>query len=120
MRSNNGGAFFSTRATQTPTNEIDREEFIRIMKTSVTAPENFEEVVIRIADSFVHIVDTTGDGPLNFNEYVQMYDGLGVDPKYSTERGRECVGKLPTGADRRIQALAHARFPVPRAHIPPI
>src|SRR5262245_11904586 len=28
---------------------IGREEFINIMKSSVTAPENFEDVVIRIA-----------------------------------------------------------------------
>jgi Ca2+-binding EF-hand superfamily protein len=67
---------------------IGRDEFIRIMKSSVTAPENFEEVVIRIADAFMRIVDTTGDGSLNFDEYVQMYDGLGVDTKYSTEAFR--------------------------------
>jgi Ca2+-binding EF-hand superfamily protein len=67
---------------------IGREEFIRIMTSSVTAPENFEEVVIRIADAFIRIVDTTGDGSLNFNEYVQMYEGLGIDPKHSTESFR--------------------------------
>lgn len=67
---------------------LGRAEFIDIMKASVTTPENFENVVIRIADAFMRIVDTTGDGSLTFNEYVQMYEGLGVDQKYSTESFR--------------------------------
>lgn len=82
---------------------IGREEFIRIMKSSVTAPENFEEVVIRIADAFMRIVDTTGDGSLNFTEYVQMYEGLGVDTKHSTESFR-ILDRNGTGA------ISHEEF----------
>ncbi|MGH3772715.1 MAG: EF-hand domain-containing protein [Pseudonocardiaceae bacterium] len=67
---------------------IGREEFIGVMKSSVTAPENFEDAVIRIADAFMRIVDTTGDGSLDFDEYVRMYDGLGIDPTHSCDAFR--------------------------------
>jgi Ca2+-binding EF-hand superfamily protein len=67
---------------------LARDEFIAIMKASVIAPENFEDAVIRIADAFMRIVDTTGDGSLNFDEYVQMYDGLGIDPEHSSDAFR--------------------------------
>ena len=64
---------------------LEREEFIDVMKCSVTAPENFEEAVITIADAFMRIVDTNGDGSLNFGEYVRMYDGLGIDSAHSSD-----------------------------------
>jgi len=67
---------------------IGREEFISVMKSSVTAPGNFEDAVIRIADAFMRIVDTSGDGSLYFDEYVRMYDGLGIDPTYSSDAFR--------------------------------
>ncbi|MGH3607698.1 MAG: EF-hand domain-containing protein, partial [Pseudonocardiaceae bacterium] len=59
---------------------LEREEFIDVMKSSVTAPENFEDAVLTIADAFMRIVDTSGDGSLKFDEYVRMYDALGIDP----------------------------------------
>jgi len=64
---------------------LGREEFLEVMKSSVTAPENFEEAVLTIADAFMRIVDTNGDGSLNFDEYVRMYDGLGLDPAHSSD-----------------------------------
>jgi Ca2+-binding EF-hand superfamily protein len=64
---------------------LGREEFIDVMKSSVTAPENFEDAVIAIADAFMRIVDTNGDGSLNFDEYVQMYEGLGIHPAHSSD-----------------------------------
>jgi Ca2+-binding EF-hand superfamily protein len=67
---------------------IGPEEFISIMKSSVTAPGNFEDTVIRIVDAFMRIVDTTGDGSLSFDEYVRMYDGLGIDPAHSSDAFR--------------------------------
>src|SRR5262245_61272622 len=51
---------------------LDREEFIDVMKSSVTAPENFEGTVLTIVDAFMRVVDTSGDGSLKFDEYVQM------------------------------------------------
>ena len=67
---------------------IGREEFIAVMKSSVTAPEHFEDAVLAIADAFMRIVDTSGDGSLSFEEYVRMYEGLGIDPAYSTDAFR--------------------------------
>lgn len=64
---------------------IGQDEFITVMKASVTAPENFERAVIRIADAFMRIVDTNDDGSLDFDEYVRMYDGLGIDPTHSSD-----------------------------------
>jgi Ca2+-binding EF-hand superfamily protein len=54
--------------------KLGREEFIDVMKSSVTAPENFEDAVIAIADAFMRIVDTGGDGSLSFDDYVRMYE----------------------------------------------
>jgi Ca2+-binding EF-hand superfamily protein len=64
---------------------IGRDEFITVMKTSVTAPANFETAVLAIADAFMRIVDTGGDGSLSFDDYVRMYTGLGIDPRHSSE-----------------------------------
>ena len=64
---------------------LEREEFIDVMKSSVTTPENFEDAVLTIADVFMRIVDTNGDGSLNFDEYVRMYEGLGIDPAHSSD-----------------------------------
>ncbi|MFI5780652.1 EF-hand domain-containing protein [Nocardia sp. NPDC051570] len=67
---------------------LERDEFIQVMHSSVTAPENFEGAVLTIADAFMGIVDTTGDGSLSFDEYVQMYKGLGIDPAHSSDAFR--------------------------------
>lgn len=64
---------------------VGRDEFFAIMRSSVTASGNFESTIMRIADAFMRIVDTSGDGRLDFAEYVRMYEGLGVDPKHATE-----------------------------------
>ncbi|MFI6044042.1 EF-hand domain-containing protein [Nocardia sp. NPDC051321] len=83
--------------------KLDRQEFIDVMESSVTAPENFETAVLSIADAFMRIVDTNGDGTLTFNEYVQMYDGLGIDPAHSSEAFR----RLDRDGDG---ALGYAEF----------
>jgi Ca2+-binding EF-hand superfamily protein len=67
---------------------LGREEFINIMKTTVTAPGNFEEAVLEIADAFMRIVDVDRDGTLNFDEYVRMYAALGVPAEYTSEAFR--------------------------------
>jgi Ca2+-binding EF-hand superfamily protein len=64
---------------------LGREEFIDVMQSSVTAPENFEEAVLTIADAFMRIVDTDRNGSLNFDEYVRMYEGLGIDSSHSSD-----------------------------------
>ncbi|MFD6160045.1 EF-hand domain-containing protein [Nocardia sp. NPDC060256] len=68
--------------------KLDRQEFITVMQSSVTTPENFETAVLAIADAFMRIVDTNNDGTLSFDEYVRMYDSLGVDPAHSSDAFR--------------------------------
>lgn len=79
------GALLFATGDSSGDSRLDREEFIDIMKSSVTAPENFEDTVLTIVDAFMRIVDTSGDGSLYFDEYVRMYDALGVDPAHSSE-----------------------------------
>lgn len=64
---------------------LGREEFLNVMKSSVTAPENFEKAVLAVIEAFMRIVDTNGSGTLSFDEYVRMYTGLGIDPKHSSD-----------------------------------
>ncbi|MDI3290594.1 EF-hand domain-containing protein [Polyangium sp. 15x6] len=69
----------------TPGEKIGLEEFIRIMNASVIAPENFENAVGGIADGLIGALDRDGNGSLSREEYVRMYDALGVPPATSTE-----------------------------------
>ncbi|MEU7141376.1 EF-hand domain-containing protein [Nocardia sp. NPDC046473] len=68
--------------------KLDRQEFSTVMQSSVTTPENFETAVLAIADAFMRIVDTNNDGTLSFDEYVRMYDSLGIDPAHSSDAFR--------------------------------
>ncbi|MDC0710000.1 EF-hand domain-containing protein [Stigmatella sp. ncwal1] len=69
----------------TPDEKISKEEFIRIMESSVIAPENFENAVGGIADGLIGALDRDGNGSLSREEYVRMYDALGVPPATSSE-----------------------------------
>lgn len=69
----------------TPGEKIGKEEFVRIMNSSVIAPENFENAVGGIADGLIRALDRDGNGSLSKEEYVRMYDALGVPPATSTE-----------------------------------
>lgn len=61
---------------------LGREEFINVMKSTVTAPGNFEVAVLGLADAFIRIVDTGRDGSLSFDEYVRMCEGIGIGPTH--------------------------------------
>lgn len=65
--------------------KIGKEEFIRIMHSSIIAPENFENAVGGIADGLLGALDRDGNGSLSREEYVRMYDALGIPPATSTE-----------------------------------
>lgn len=69
----------------TPGEKIGPEEFLRIMRSSVIAPENFEHAVGGIAGGLIAALDRDRNGSLSRDEYVRMYDALGVPPSTSTE-----------------------------------
>jgi Ca2+-binding EF-hand superfamily protein len=63
---------------------LAQPEFIRVMKSAVTSPENFEGAVLAIADALMSALDTNHDGVLELQEYVKMYSDLGIPPEHST------------------------------------
>lgn len=69
----------------TPGEKIGNAEFLRIMHSSIIAPQNFENAVGGIADGLIAALDRDGNGSLSREEYVRMYDALGVPPTTSTE-----------------------------------
>ncbi len=64
---------------------IDRQEFLDVMAADVTAPEHFEKAVLAIADALMRALDTNRDGVLSKDEYVRMYDALGIPPVHSED-----------------------------------
>jgi len=69
----------------TPGEKIGKQEFIGIMHSSVIAPENFENAIGAIADGLIGALDRDGNGALSREEYVRMYDELGIPPQTSGE-----------------------------------
>ncbi|MET9295084.1 EF-hand domain-containing protein [Streptomyces sp. NPDC003077] len=63
---------------------VGRGAFIGVMRSHVTDPKTFEHVVLPIADALMRALDTDRDGELTTDEYVRMYDALGIDPATST------------------------------------
>ncbi|HSV67879.1 MAG TPA: EF-hand domain-containing protein [Mycobacteriales bacterium] len=63
---------------------LTRQEFLNLMKSSVTAPGNFESAVLAIADALMRALDTDSSGTLTTSEYVGMYSALGIPPEHST------------------------------------
>ncbi|TDV44275.1 EF-hand domain-containing protein [Actinophytocola oryzae] len=67
---------------------ISRDEFVTVMRVNVTTPEYFEDAIMAIADAVMRALDTNKDGILDFDEYVRMYEALGVSPDHSREAFR--------------------------------
>ncbi|GLW53714.1 MULTISPECIES: EF-hand domain-containing protein [Streptomycetaceae] len=65
--------------------QVSREEFITAMEVNVTAPEHFETAVMTIADAVMNALDTNGDDVLDREEYIRLYDTLGVPQELSQE-----------------------------------
>jgi Ca2+-binding EF-hand superfamily protein len=82
---------------------LTRDEFIEFMKSTVTSPENFESVVMAIADALMSELDTNKDGVLASQEYVQMYTALGIHPEHSGDAFR----RLDRNSDG---AISHEEF----------
>ncbi|MEV0502022.1 EF-hand domain-containing protein [Streptomyces spectabilis] len=62
---------------------ISPQEFITVMKAAVTDPQHFEQAVLAIVDALMRALDTNQDGTLSQEEYVRMYDALGIPPTHS-------------------------------------
>jgi len=63
---------------------VGRPQFLAVMSSHVIHPDNFKDIVPRIIDSLMRVVDTDGSGTLSADEYIRMYDALGVPPSTST------------------------------------
>jgi Ca2+-binding EF-hand superfamily protein len=68
-----------------PDDQIGKQQFIGIMHSSVIEPETFENAIGGIADGLIAALDTDGTGTLSQEEYVRMYDALGIPPETSGE-----------------------------------
>ncbi|WP_433260500.1 EF-hand domain-containing protein [Actinosynnema sp. CS-041913] len=82
---------------------ISREEFITVMQVNVTAPEHFQDAVMAIADAVINALDTDQDGVLTHDEYVRLYEALGI----SREHSSEAFAKLDLDGSGTI---SHAEF----------
>lgn len=71
-----------------PADKIGKQQFIGIMYSSVIEPETFENAIGGIADGLIAALDTDGSGALSQEEYVRMYDALGIPPTTSGEAFR--------------------------------
>ncbi|KAK5723120.1 hypothetical protein LTR17_013990 [Elasticomyces elasticus] len=65
--------------------QIGKEEFNCIMHAVVIAPKNFEIAVGNIVDGLLGALDRDGNGSLSQEEYVGMYNKLGIPPTTSGE-----------------------------------
>ncbi|GAA1299459.1 EF-hand domain-containing protein [Saccharothrix xinjiangensis] len=82
---------------------VGRQEFIEVMRSSVTSPENFERVVLSIIDALMRALDTDGSGAIELDEYVRMYDSLGINPSTSSAAFRR-LDRNGSGS------ISHAEF----------
>ena len=82
---------------------IGKQEFIRIMDAVVIAPKNFEIAVVGIVDGLLGALDRDGNGSLSREEYVRMYEALGIPPTTSGEAFR----RLDRNGDGE---LSHSEF----------
>ncbi|MEV0678685.1 EF-hand domain-containing protein [Actinosynnema sp. NPDC050436] len=71
-----------------PEERVSRQAFIDAMRTAVTRPENFERLIMNIVNALMRALDTDGSGTLSADEYVRMYDALGISPETSASAFR--------------------------------
>ncbi|MEV6756573.1 EF-hand domain-containing protein [Streptomyces sp. NPDC051214] len=63
---------------------IGRQQFITAMRSHVAADaKTVERLVMPIIDALMRALDTDKSGMLTADEYVRMYDALGIDPSTS-------------------------------------
>lgn len=60
---------------------IGRQQFITAMHSHIAADaKTFERLVMPVIDALMRALDTDKSGTLTADEYVRMYDALGIDP----------------------------------------
>ncbi|GAA1354267.1 EF-hand domain-containing protein [Saccharothrix algeriensis] len=82
---------------------VSREEFITVMQVNVTAPEHFDGAVMAIADAVINALDTDDDGVLSLDEYVRLFEALGIPREFA----REAFAKLDRDGDGTV---SHTEF----------
>ncbi|MFI0417193.1 EF-hand domain-containing protein [Spongiactinospora sp. 9N601] len=63
--------------------EVGLPQFITAMRTHISVPANFGHIVMPIIDALMRALDTNNSGTLTADEYVRMYEALGIDPSTS-------------------------------------
>lgn len=69
--------------------QISRSQFVAAMRSHVTHPDHFDNIVPPIADALLDSADTDGSGTLSIDEYLRIWEGLGVSRKEATEAFRK-------------------------------
>lgn len=65
--------------------KVGEQEFVRLMHTVVTRPKNFDKAIMNIVDGVMGALDHDGNGSLSLEEYVSMYDAIGIPPNHSSD-----------------------------------
>lgn len=81
---------------------VSRTRFQAVMRSHIIQDEHFERIIFGIIDALMNALDN-GSGKLTFDEYVAMYDALGIPPEISAP----AFGKLDRDGDG---AISHAEF----------
>lgn len=83
---------------------VSRARFQAIMRSHIIQDEHFERIIFGIIDALIDALDN-GSGKLTQEEYVGMYDALGIPPETSIPAFKQL--------DRdRDGAISHAEFRV--------
>ncbi|MEV0381198.1 EF-hand domain-containing protein [Nonomuraea sp. NPDC050643] len=63
---------------------VGPQQFITAMRSRIAPdPKTVERLVMPIIDALMRALDTDRSGMLTLDEYVRMYDALGIDPAIS-------------------------------------
>lgn len=67
---------------------VSRERFQAAMRSHIIQDEHFEPIIFGIIDGLMNALDN-GTGQLTFDEYVAMYQALGIPPETSSPAFRK-------------------------------
>jgi len=81
---------------------VSRERFQAAMRSHIISDEHFERIIFGIIDALMDALDN-GTGKLTRDEYIAMYDALGIPPEVSAP----AFGQLDRDQDG---VISHAEF----------